>query len=83
MRGGAPGICCPRHPSHTTACLCLALFAPCRKSLDEVVRLASAGAVRVTTSHRFSLEEAPDAFAVLLNRQVCWVMLGPCCEGYL
>ncbi|PRW33214.1 quinone oxidoreductase 2-like protein isoform A [Chlorella sorokiniana] len=41
-----------------------------RKSLDEVVRLFTAGAVRPQTSHRFALEEAPDAFRVLLNRQV-------------
>lgn len=41
-----------------------------RKSLEEVARLFAAGAVRVHTSHKFSLEEAPDAFRVLLGRQV-------------
>ena len=53
----------PRHP---LTCL----LPPCRKSLDEVARLFGSGAISVNISHRLALEQAPEAFAVMLKRQV-------------
>ncbi|EFN51151.1 hypothetical protein CHLNCDRAFT_59824 [Chlorella variabilis] len=41
-----------------------------RKSLEEVARLFGSGEVAVSVSHRFSLEQAPEAFSIMLNRQV-------------
>lgn len=43
---------------------------PRRKSLEEVARLFGSGEVAVSVSHRFSLEQAPEAFSIMLNRQV-------------
>lgn len=40
------------------------------KSLEEVARLYGGGQLAVGVSHRFSLEQAPEAFAIMLNRQV-------------
>lgn len=41
-----------------------------RQSLDEVARLFDSGAIRVNISHRLSLAQAPEAFSILMNRQV-------------
>ena len=41
-----------------------------RQSLDEVARLLGTGAVGVNVSHKLSLGQAPEAFQIMLNRQV-------------
>ncbi|KAI3431798.1 hypothetical protein D9Q98_010551 [Chlorella vulgaris] len=41
-----------------------------RKSLEEVGRLFGSGELNVNISHRFSLEQAPEAFSIMMNRQV-------------
>lgn len=41
-----------------------------RKSLDEIARLYDSGAIAVSVSHRFSLAQAPEAFSIMMNRQV-------------
>ena len=43
----------------------------CRRSLEEVALLLAQGAVSVNVSHRLALEDAPEAFQVMLSRQVC------------
>jgi D-arabinose 1-dehydrogenase-like Zn-dependent alcohol dehydrogenase len=53
-------------PHHPVTCL----LHPRRKSLDEVARLFGSGAISVNISHRLALEQAPEAFAVMLKRQV-------------
>lgn len=46
-----------------------------RRSLEEVAKLLGQGRVRVHISHVYSLEEAPEAFSVLLSRQVVGKLL--------
>ncbi|KAL6780880.1 hypothetical protein ACKKBG_A08850 [Auxenochlorella protothecoides x Auxenochlorella symbiontica] len=46
-----------------------------RRSLDECAALFSQGKVSVHASHRFPLEQAPEAFAVLMNRGVIGKLL--------
>jgi hypothetical protein len=50
----------------------------CRKSLEEVGRLFGSGELNVNISHRFSLEQAPEAFSIMMNRQVHGVTVLPC-----
>ena len=46
-----------------------------RASLDAVARLFAAGDIAVNVSHRYSLEQAPEAFSVLLKRGVIGKMV--------
>ena len=46
-----------------------------RRSLEEVARLYAAGDIAVHVSHRYALEQASEAFSVLLNRGVVGKLL--------
>ena len=53
----------------------------CRRSLEEVALLLAQGAVSVNVSHRLALEDAPEAFQVMLSRQVCGAVRCVCMRG--